>query len=139
MEIRVSSMSADIYSGKEYGFHNLEETIQIFYNHSWKDELIFRDKLEESINPQITLTSLDGHCILQCTEYDEFEIEICVLDFKKILGIFKKYRFFEYYSIPSVKVEEFIRAIFLENLTEQHMVLSNLLKTNIDKIKRINR
>ncbi len=121
MKVQVSASSADL-KFIELGTVEGAEAERLFTAHGWQAELDRAAELdarhEDCVDPDMTFTALPAHLIVSAAAPNQFNVEVCLPHQKKLFGLFKRSKFYEFKSISMARAAELIQA-FCRDVPEQ--------------------
>lgn len=129
MIVRATSMSPT-FATEELGMVSVDGAISIFKGRDWATDLLDADAREsagsESATPELTLTVLPSHMIIEAFTESAFNVEICIPRERRLFGLIPRVKFYTFRDVTPSGVETLIVAFCGDSLALKHSTLSAL-------------
>jgi hypothetical protein len=115
---------------EELGMVSADRAISIFKGRDWAARLLDADAREragsESATPDLTLTVLPSHMIIEALTEATFKVEICIPRETRLFGFIPRVKFYTFREVTPSVVEALIAAFCGDSLALKHSTLSAL-------------
>jgi hypothetical protein len=130
MIVRVTAMS-QTFDVVELGLLSAEQAISMFTGRDWAKDLTEADALEadgtDCATPDMTLTALPSHMIIEAVAPQSFNVEICIPREKRFLGFIRRVKFYTFRDVPPGLVQTLIEIFCGDFVPLKHATLAGLV------------